>query len=421
MKILMPKGYYYPETAASLYLTLNTVDACTQAGLEVEVIAPTPSRGVNDDVRREYCRQKKHEVLNEGKLIINRFFMFKETKNSLMRAFRYTLCIIAQFFKCLRAKNTDAIFVGSTPPINGLMFPFFKWFKNYKIVYNLQDIFPDSLVNTGMTKKGSFIWKIGAIVEKITYKYADKIIVISEDFKENIMEKGVPEEKIEIVYNWVDENAVVSVAREDNPLFDKYGLDREKFYICYSGNVGYTQNMEMLTELAKEIEDNENIGFVIVGDGAFKPQLEELIKEKDIKNITLIPFQDYKDISYVFSLGDMGLIISKKGVGTNSVPSKTWSIMSAKRPVLASFDKGSELDKIITENNCGICVEADDKEMLKEAILGCYENRESLYILGENGREFIIKNLTKETGTDNIIKVLKEATGKTEKRIAEKV
>ncbi len=420
MKVLFLPNYFYPEHAASSYLGENTKEAYANAGFDMELHTPTPTRGIDKETREKYKKIKYEEMYN-GKLKVKRFAMFGEPKNSLLRAFRYGLCILRQFINGLSAKNVDVLSIASTPPINGLMFPFFKWFKSFKIVYNLQDIFPDSLVNTGMTKKGSFIWKIGAIVEKITYKYADKIIVISEDFKKNIMEKGVPEEKIGIVYNWVDENAVVDVKREDNPLFDKYNLDRNKFYICYSGNVGYTQNMEMLLDLAKEIEDNTDIGFVIVGDGAFKPKLEELIKEKDIKNITLIPFQDYKDISYVFSLGDMGLIISKKGVGTNSVPSKTWSVMSAKRPVLASFDKGSELDQIITENNCGICVDADDKEILKEAILGCLENRENLHILGENGRDFILKNLTKETGTGNMISILRKATGEEEKKLLEPV
>lgn len=86
-----------------------------------------------------------------------------------------------------------------------------KMFTQQPIVYNLQDIFPDSLVGTGLAKKGGLLWKIGRVIEDFTYKHADKIIVISEDFKKNIMAKGVPEDKIVVVYNWVDQNAVVNV------------------------------------------------------------------------------------------------------------------------------------------------------------------------------------------------------------------
>ena len=403
MKILRLSSYCYPEQVASSHLSKDLQEAYEKAGIVCEIHTPTPCRGIDEETRKKY-KKIKYEEINSGYVRIHRYAMFKEPKNSLARAFRYTLCIIRGFFAGLCAKDIDVYYASSTPPINGLMM---AALKKFKIVYSLQDIFPDSMVNANMTKEGSILWKIGRMVENITYKAADKIIVISEDFKKNIMEKGVPEEKIEIVYNWVDENAVVHVDRLDNPLFDKYDLDRNKFYICYSGNIGLSQNMSMLCNVAKSLEQNENIGFVIIGDGAFKPQLEEIIKEKEIKNITLIPYQDYKDISYVFSLGDCGLIISKKGIGTNSVPSKTWSIMSASNPVLASFDKGSELDKIITETACGICVEADDENALKQAILTLYENKAELAALGANGRKYILNNLTKEVSTGKIIDVLK--------------
>ena len=123
-------------------------------------------------------------------------------------------------------------------------------------VYNVQDIFPDSLFTTGVVKNRGLLWRWGNSIENKTYRNADKIIVISEDFKRNIMAKGVPEEKIVVVYNWVDEEAVVDVPRAENKLFDKYGLDRSKFYVTYNGNIGLTQNMDMLLEVAKELQPN---------------------------------------------------------------------------------------------------------------------------------------------------------------------
>ena len=416
MRILSLRSYCYPEVIASSHLTDDLMEAYMAEGDITQVaFAPYPSRGVSDEVRKEYSTTKRHEILEGGKREIHRFPLFREPKNSLLRAFRYTLNIMKLTWHGLRAKDVDILYISSTPPINGLMMAVLKKFKKIKIVYNLQDIFPETLVYAGMTKKNSLIWKIGRVVENITYKSADRIIVISEDFKKNIMEKGVPEDKIEIIYNWVDENKVVNVDRENNILFDKYNLDRNKFYICYSGNIGLSQNMEMLTEVAKSLEDNEDIGFVIIGEGAFKEKLIDIIEKKEIKNITVLPFQDYSDISHVFSLGDAGLIISKKGIGNNSVPSKTWSIMSASRPVLASFDKGSEFDSIITNNNCGVCVEADDAEALKKAILDMYENRDEIKKMGENGRNFILANLTKKIGTGKIISVLRRVCAEDKK------
>ena len=406
MKILFLPNYFTPERAASSYLGENTREAYAKEGFEMTLYAPVPTRGISDEVRAEYAKKTYEEML-DGKLKVHRFPLMKEGKNPVQRAFRYFVAINKQYKNALREKDVDVLSISSTPPLNLLVVKRLRKKRNFKIVYNLQDIFPDSLANTGLSRRGSLLWKIGRKMEDAGYAAADKIVVISEDFKQNIMAKGVPEEKIVMIRNWVDENAVVNVDRKDNSLFDIYGLDREKFYVCYSGNVGMTQNMDMLLDVAKSLMDDSRIGFVIVGDGAYKARVEERIAQEGITNVTLIPFQPYEKISEVFSLGDCGLIISKKGVGSNSVPSKTWSVMSASRPVLASFDKGSELDMIVTENNCGICVEANDAEAFRAAVIKMVDERDKNAEMGKNGRKYIEENLTKAIGTAKWVEVMK--------------
>ena len=406
MKILLLPAYFYPEQAASSYLGENIRQAMCEADCELELYAPMPTRGISKEVREEY-KKRKLEHWHDGRLEIHRFSMYAEGKNPILRALRYVFCWCAQFWKGLCAKDIDLIYLASTPPIQGVLGGLLKKIKKVPFVYNLQDIFPDSLAGTGLAKKGGLLWKIGRVIENFTYRNADKIIVISEDFKRNIMAKGVPEEKIVVVYNWVDEEAVKHVPREENKLFDAYGLDRKKFYITYSGNIGLTQNMDMLLEVAKELETEEpDIQFVLIGEGAYKKRVQEIIAEKSIGNVALLPFQPYEDISHVFSLGDAGLVISKPGVGENSVPSKTWSILSASRPVLANFDE-NELKSIVAENECGIFTKAGDKEAFKQAILDLYHDREHCEQLGRNGREFILKNLTRAVGTQKYVDVIK--------------
>ena len=400
-KAIFPCSYYLPETAASLYITDNIVHACAENGLEVDLYTPTPTRSVPEGTT--WVREEEQV---DGKLRIHRFHLYGEGKNPVLRALRYLLGELALLHKCMWT-SYDVAFIDSTPPIQGLKNPLIKWIKRKPVVYNAQDIFPDSLVGTGLTKKGSLIWKIGRIVEKITYKYADKIIVISEDFKKNLLAKGVSEKKIEVVYNWVDQNAVVNVDRAENKLFDKYGLDRSKFYLEYSGNIGLTQNMDMLLKCMKEFqEDYPDLHLVLVGEGAYKKNVEEIVERDGLKNVHMLPFQPYEDISYVFSLGDAGLVISKPGVGANSVPSKTWSIMSASRPVLANFDE-NELKTIVADNDCGLFTAAGDKEAFKAAVLKLFNDREACKRMGVNGRKFVMDNLTREHGTSRYVEVLK--------------
>ena len=406
MKAIFPCSYYLPETAASLYITDNIVHACADKGIEVDLYTPSPTRNVPDGSAWE-----REERQMDGKLRIHRFHLYGEGKNPLLRALRYFLGEFILLHYCMW-KKYDVAFVDSTPPIQGLKMPLIKWLKRKPTIYNVQDIFPDSLVGTGLTHEGSLIWKIGRMVEKITYRYADKIIVISEDFKKNIMAKGVPEDKIVVIYNWVDQNKVVDVPREENKLFDAYGLDRSKFYITYNGNIGLTQNMDMLLDVAKELqEEYEDIHFVLVGNGAYLDEVKRKVADQQLENVHLLPFQPYEDISHVFSLGDASLVISKPGVGANSVPSKTWSIMSASRPVLANFD-ANELKTIIENNHCGIFTKAGDKDAFKESILTLYNHRELCKEYGHNGRKFVLDNLTREVGTQKYVDVIKEVCGK---------
>lgn len=404
-KAIFPCSYYLPETAASLYITDNIVHACADKGIEVDLYTPSPTRNVPDGSVWE-----REERQMDGKLRIHRFHLYGEGKNPMLRALRYFLGEFILLHYCMW-KKYDVAFVDSTPPIQGLKMPLIKWLKRKPTIYNVQDIFPDSLVGTGLTHEGSLIWKIGRMVEKITYRYADKIIVISEDFKKNIMAKGVPEDKIVVIYNWVDQNKVVDVPREENKLFDVYGLDRSKFYITYNGNIGLTQNMDMLLDVAKELqEEYEDIHFVLVGNGAYLDEVRHKVAEQQLDNVHLLPFQPYEDISHVFSLGDASLVISKPGVGANSVPSKTWSIMSASRPVLANFDE-NELKTIIENNHCGIFTKAGDKDAFKESILTLYNHRELCQEYGHNGRKFVMDNLTREVGTQKYVDVIKEVCG----------
>ena len=407
MRILLLPDYFSPEIFASSYLFENRNEAFANEGFDMIVYTPSPTRGVNRNVSYQ-----KVEFLYKNHLELHRFDMVGESKNTIQRLVRYFLCSVSQFFKALFTRKFDIVLLGSTPPFQGAIGAALKIIRNKRFVYGIQDIFPDSLVSTGITKKGSLIWKIGRIIENFTYKYADKIIVISEDFKKNIMAKGVPEDKIVVVYNWVDQNAVVDIPRDKNKLFDKYQLDRSKFYIEYSGNIGLTQNMDMLLEVMKELKTTHpDIELVLVGEGAYKAQVEEIVKRDNLTNVTMIPFQPYEDISYVFSLGDAGLVISKPGVGANSVPSKTWSIMSASRPVLANFDE-NELKDILAGNECGIFTKAGNKEAFKKSIIKLYENRELCKKYGTNGRQFVMDNLTREVGTQKYVDVIKEVCKK---------
>jgi glycosyltransferase involved in cell wall biosynthesis len=324
---------------------------------------------------------------------------------------RYALGCVKQFNRGVFAKDArrcDVMFISSTPPIQGAMAALIKKIRGIPMVYNLQDIFPDSLVGTGLAKQGSFLWKVGRVVENFTYRNSDKIIVISEDFKKNIMAKGVPEHKIEVIYNWVDEKAVVPIAKSDNILYEELGLSRDNFHVVYAGNFGNAQNIDVIIRAAQRLQDYPDVVFTLFGTGGLKDDFEKMVQELNLKNVRFFPLQPYDKVSYVYSLGDVGIVSCKKGIGKGAMPSKTWSILSAGTPVVANYDKDTDIETILESNKIGLFSDADDVDGFVEAILTLYRDRNLCAEMGRRGREYVVGNLTKEIGTSKIVRIIEQ-------------
>lgn len=405
MKVLQLTGYFLPEKAASIYLVENRLEAFANEGFDMVIHASRPTRGLSDEEYAEY-KNKEEEMMYDGKLRVHRFAMYREGKNPVLRAMRYSFNWIIQLWYGLTEKNVDCVYLESTPPIQGLLGSLLKIFRNIPFVYCLQDIFPDSLAGTSLAKRGGLLWKIGRVIEDFTYKHADKIIVISEDFKKNIMAKGVPEEKIEVVYNWVDENAVVPVAKEDNPLFDEFGISRDKFHVVYAGNLGNAQNIDVIIDAANVLKEENDVEFVIFGTGGLKDQFVAKVNDLKLDNVKFFPLQPMERVSQVYGLGDVCVVSCKPGLGGAAMPSKMLSIMSAGRAVVASFDKG-ELTYILENHKCGMYAPAGDADAFAEMIKHLSQNRDECKTMGDNARKLILQKFTKAYGTSRYVEIIK--------------
>lgn len=407
IRVLRLRAYYAPELTASSHLEEDMCEAFKVNQITSINYTPVPTRGISKRIRCEY-KKRKHEELYDGYVIVNRFSMFREGKNPVQRAFRYICCSIMAFSLCIKEKDIDIVYSSSTPPTQGALSAIVakKLSKKYKrkvpFVYNLQDVFPDSMINAGMTHKGSLLWKIGRKIENYTYKNADKIIVISEGFKRNIMAKGVLEEKIEVISNWIDLGSVQPVAKEDNTLYDEFGIDRDKFTVVYAGNFGAAQGADVVLKVAEKLKYVSDVQFVIFGGGAyFKDAKEQAVSLSNVIIHSLLP---QERVSEVYSLGDVALITCKPGTGNAGMPSKTWSIMACNTPIIASFDTDSDLADVLKTSGAGECVRPGDPEVLAEAILTCKNNDK----FNCNCRGYVTKYASKHTCVSRYIDVFRK-------------
>lgn len=402
MKCIYLVQYFPPEKSSGSNLVEDLLEGFSMHGWDTEVFTPTPTRGVTDEQRREYAH-KRVEAKYDGKLTIHRMHLYREGKSFIGRAIRYILFSIECFWKAATVP-ADFIFTGSGPPTQGVVVGLAKKVSGKKVIYNLQDIFPDSLVTAGICKENSFLMKIGHAMENFTYRNADHIITITDDMKANIVKKGVPENKISVIRNWIDTDKVKHISREDNTLFDELKLSRDKFYVVYAGNLGKVQGVDVILEAASLMKGHKDIRFVIFGNGSEEDHLRKIVNEKNLDNVLMYPLQPIKRVSEVYSMADIAVISCTPGTGGSGMPSKTWTIMAAGVPIIASFDMPSEMERTIEEARCGFCARAGDENELSEKIMRVYRDSQLKERLGRNARKYAEENVSK---TEAVAKYLR--------------
>ncbi len=370
MKVLFLDAYFAPEQIAFTHLEEDLHDALIRDGHEIEVICPTPTRLVSDEVRRAY-RNKKEETVREGKIRVTRFSAPREGKNPLLRALRYFWCNWRTVSLGKKRRDVDVVFADSTPPTQGFFAGKVAKKLGVPLLYSLQDVFPDSLETTGLAKRSSLLWKIGRRIEDATYRGAHRIVVISPAMRQNLLQKGVPAEKLCLISNWADLERILPLPREENPLFEEFSIPRDGFIVLYAGNFGAAQGAEIVLDAAKELAACEEIRFVIFGGGAGFEAARE--RAKTMKGVFIHPLLPQERVGEVYSLGDVALITCKAGVGGSGMPSKTWSILACNTPVIASFDPESDLADVLAASGGGVCVPPGDAAALAGAIREAYE------------------------------------------------
>lgn len=407
MRILRLRAYYKPEVTSADHMSDDMDKVYIDHGIVNLNYAPVPTRGITDATRREY-KKRRYEEMGNGYIIVKRFYMFRERKNALQRVFRYCCCSIVEYIYGVKTKEVDIVHSSSTPPTQGLLSGLVakrlssKYGRKVPFVYNLQDIFPDSLINARMIKKGGLIWRIGRLIEDYTYRLADKIIVINNTFKQHLLEMGVSPEKIVIVNNWIDLESIKPISKSENRLYDEYSIDRDKYTIVYAGNIGETQGAEIILDVAKTLSSYLDVQFVVFGGGS---RFEDFKRgANELRNVRVFSLLTQERVAEVYSLGDVALITCRPGTGSAGMPSKMWSIMACNTPIIASFDLNSELASVIIDAQAGEIVLPGDVAALKEKILYAYTRKKWKETI--QSRLYVINNASKDICTQKYLDVL---------------
>jgi colanic acid biosynthesis glycosyl transferase WcaI len=226
-------------------------------------------------------------------------------------------------------------------------------------------------------------------MERFCYRRAAVVQVLSEGHRRTLLARGVPDSKLAVVRPWVDTDFIRPIGRQ-NEFSSEYGLN-QSFVVMYAGNFGLTQGLEQLVETASHLSNEQDIRFVLVGQGSAQVALQDSFRSAGLTNAQFIPSQPRDRLPRLLASADVALVMLRKGFGMDSVPSKTYSILASGRAIVAVVDKGSDTWQLVENASCGVCVSPGDSWALANAILRLYQERRHCSQLGANGRAYALK------------------------------
>lgn len=327
------------------------------------------------------------EKTNWGSITRVQPFAGKTKSNLLRRAVGFILFSYLVGLRALFAgkvwRRVDGVLAMSPPLTLGLIGWHTKLFRGGKLVFNIQDIFPDAAIETGAITNKKII-SFASWLERTSYKCSDSVVLLSDDLANNVQSKLEQEfhKRVRVIPNFVDTQAINPMSRLTN-YRTELGIG-DALVVMYAGNVGFSQSLEMLIIAARELPQ---LIFVINGEGAARESLKK--SAHGLSNVKFGDYQDASRLSEVLATGDIHVVPLKRGLGSVSVPSKTYSVLAAGRPVVAAVDLDTEVPRILAAARAGVCVEPDDSDAFIFALRAMAQDPKILSEMGERGRIWV--------------------------------
>ncbi len=314
---------------------------------------------------------------------IFRGWLFVPSRVSTLARFWHeaSFCFFAAL-NFLRAGRHEAVVVFSPPFLLGLVGKIFAAVWRCPLVLNVQDLPLNAATSLGMLRRGWFS-RLAAALEQRVYRSADLVASLSEGMLESLAAKGVLQEKLALVPNWI---AVSKDCPEPGHFQAAHPVADGKFLIAYAGNLGAKQGVDCLLHLAKAVEQDGRFHFFLIGDGADKPRLLRIAEELHLRNTTFLPLLDPAQYRAMLADVDVVFVAQKRVAGNNFFPSKLLGVMNQSKALLVAAHPESELAVSVRKWECGRVADPDDVAALALHLGELAYEAETRQMLGENGR-----------------------------------
>ena len=390
MRVLVVTPFYSPDLGPSAALYEMLCEELVRLNCEVSVISALPhypTGRVAPEFRGRLVRRERIRGVD-----VTRVWVPSLNRSRLGQRLLGFFC-----FQLLAAlvglrRRYDVLIVSS--PALEVFLPALALalFRSKPLIYSVHEIYPDIGVKLGIFRS-PFVVKVIGWMERFCCRRARYVRVLSEGYKRALESKGVPVSKLVLIWDWIDTDFIRPLPRR-NSFSAHWGLDHH-FVVMYAGNLGRTQGLEQVLEAARLLQPEPRIRFVLVGDGAARETLRQSAELAGLTNVQFIPFQERPLLPWVLASADISLNTLKRGMGTDSVPSKCYSIMASGRPIIAAVDADSDTWNLVRAADCGLCVEPESPRALVGAILELYRDEPCRTRSGAQGREYVVAHHSK--------------------------
>jgi colanic acid biosynthesis glycosyl transferase WcaI len=280
-------------------------------------------------------------------------------------------------------RRADAVIAMSPPLTMGVTGRIVAWTHRCPLVFNVQDVFPDAAVATGAVTNPVVV-AVASWLERISYRLADAVTVLSDDLVDNVRAKLPTSRRgtVRMIPNFVDIEQIEPGDRMTR-YREELGIGDEPV-VLYAGNVGFSQSLDLVVAAARQLPD---VTFVVNGEGSMRSELEE--QAAGVANVRFGGFVPADRLGELLATGDLHVVPLRRGLAHASVPSKTYSILAAGRPVLAAIDASTTIPRLLDESGAGVSVAPDDAEQFTAAVAELVADRQRLTAMGNAGRQWV--------------------------------
>ena len=382
MRVCFFNRSYWPDQAATgQLLTELAQDLVSRHGWTVSVVAGRALHG-SHEVRTSARLVDVEE--HAGVRILRANGTAFDRRRFAGRAANYLTYFASALATTARIGSQDVVVSLTDPPILGLAALLAARRAGARFVFLCEDIFPEVAVLLEDFQSAAVNRTLDRI-NRYLLREADAVVALGERMKRRLVEeKGAAPSRLHVIHNWADCEAITP-GPKDNAFSRAHGL-ADRFVLMHSGNVGFSQNLDLLVEAAARLQSCERLVIAVVGDGARRQTLQDQASRRGLSNIRFFPYQPKELLHESFASADAFLVSLKPGLEGYIVPSKLYGILASGRPFVAAVDPSCEAAMIAREHQCGIVAPPGDVDALVAAIAALHDNPAATRAMGGNAR-----------------------------------